>query len=568
MGTTHRGFVLTFLSCLLLAGPGRAASPFPWQSWATPVPLSGVNTELNDKSPFLSFDGRTLYFSRDNGWDFARIFAATRAAPGEPFGEAREILADAAAQTSYPWVSADNLRMYYYSSSGMTRLLRMSQRDTADAPWPPGSYVSELNALGSVANPTLTEDELVIVFSGLRLRGGRGEWDLWMASRPDREAPFGHVTNLRALNTTAWDMHPSLSPDGLTLYFASNRSGHFQVFNAYRASRATPFGRLRHLAIFDTAEGSSMYPSLSADETSLYFGSQGDGGFMDIWVSYAQPGYYVDAVTGNDAGDGLSPRRALATIQKAIHLAKNGDVISVFPGVYREELDFAGKAITVQSIGDAVVLRAPDRTAVTFRMGEGPNTVLRNLIVADSYVGIFCAHTSPTITNVTLVGNVYGLEAYGRNLPRVSNCIFWGNTDSDVYGCPVTYCCVERGAEGEGNFRVDPLLVDPENGDYHLRSEHGRYWPEHDVWVLDDLTSPCIDAGDLAADFSAEREPNGGRLNVGAYGGTAYASLSTPPFSVDVNHDGTIDAADLERFTDLWEQQTQPPVPPGGGRRR
>jgi hypothetical protein len=78
------------------------------------------------------------------------------------------------------------------------------------------------------------------------------------------------------------------------------------------------------------------------------------------------------------------------------------------------------------------------------------------------------------------------------------------------------------------------------------------------VWVLDDVTSPCIDAGDPAADFSAEPEPNGGRLNVGAHGGTAYAGMSEPPFTGDINGGGVLDAADYELFMNLWEQRTQP----------
>ena len=38
--------------------------------------------------------------------------------------------------------------------------------------------------------------------------------------------------------------------------------------------------------------------------------------------------------------------------------------------------------------------------------------------------------------------------------------------------------------------------------------------------------SPAIDAGDPAADCSAEPDPRGKRVNLGAYGGTPYASLS------------------------------------------
>ena len=45
-------------------------------------------------------------------------------------------------------------------------------------------------------------------------------------------------------------------------------------------------------------------------------------------------------------------------------------------------------------------------------------------------------------------------------------------------------------------------------------------------WVYDSVTSPCIDAGDPEDEFSLEPEPNGGRINMGAYGNTIEASRS------------------------------------------
>ena len=48
----------------------------------------------------------------------------------------------------------------------------------------------------------------------------------------------------------------------------------------------------------------------------------------------------------------------------------------------------------------------------------------------------------------------------------------------------------------------------------------------YDIWVLDEMTSPCIDRGDPVDDCSDEPEPNGGIINMGAYGGTPQASLS------------------------------------------
>ena len=70
----------------------------------------------------------------------------------------------------------------------------------------------------------------------------------------------------------------------------------------------------------------------------------------------------------------------------------------------------------------------------------------------------------------------------------------------------------------------DPLFVHPDAGDFHLRSRGGSL---HDgEWVADWATSPCVDAGDPAAPPGDESEPNGNRLNLGAYGGTAAASRS------------------------------------------
>jgi parallel beta-helix repeat protein len=107
-----------------------------------------------------------------------------------------------------------------------------------------------------------------------------------------------------------------------------------------------------------------------------------------------------------------------------------------------------------------------------------------------------------------------------------------------------------------------PLFVDTNNGDYHLLSERGRYWPAHDVWVLDDVTSPCIDGGDPAVDPSDEPMPYGGRINMGAYGGTAYASMSEWPLKHDSNFDGVVNMLDLAGLALEWLEGDAAPVPP------
>ena len=240
--------------------------------------------------------------------------------------------------------------------------------------------------------------------------------------------------------------------------------------------------------------------------------------------------FYVDVVHGNDDNEGLTPGTAFATIQRGIETAVDGDVVRVYPGLYQEEINFRGKALVVQGVtaGNAgvPVLQNPNDFAVSFYSGEGPDSILKNFIIKSNFMAVFIAGSSPTISNLTIIDNMYGIEASDYSEPDISNIIFWNNTYSDLFGCRARFSRVDNMSAGQGNIDGDPLFVDPDNGDYHLRSNRGRYWPEHDVWILDRLTSPCIDGGDPNAEPLDEPIPNGGRINMGAYGGTAQASLS------------------------------------------
>jgi parallel beta-helix repeat protein len=235
----------------------------------------------------------------------------------------------------------------------------------------------------------------------------------------------------------------------------------------------------------------------------------------------------------SDPNEDGTPEHPYDTIQEAIDIAGYRDTVLVYPGIYQEEIIFMGKAITVQGVAasDGIpILENPDDFAVSFYHGEESDSILRNFVIRNSFMAVFIAGSSPTITNLTVIDNKYGIEAYADSYPDISNSIFWNNTDGDLFQCRAWYSCIEvidRDSD-RGNIDADPLFVDPANGDYHLRSTRGRYWPEHDIWVLDNMTSSCIDAGDPTVDPSEEPMPNGGRINMGAYGRTAYASMNEP----------------------------------------
>jgi len=278
--------------------------------------------------------------------------------------------------------------------------------------------------------------------------------------------------------------------------------------------------------------------------------SRGKGGMV----------YHVD-INGSDDNDGLTRQRAFEHIQKAIETAASGDTILVWPGIYTEAINFTGKAVTVQSAADAAIIQAPEYMgqkldAVTFHTGEGPLSVLRNFVIRNSGIAVSLNYqSSPTLTQLTIVDNNFGIAAYDVAVPEdprpdISNCIFHHNRDGDLFP-----------ADLEARYSIFtsmimapyvPLFADYQNGDYHLLSRRGRYRAATDEWVLDRIDSIALDAGDPHIKPVGEPMPNGGRLNAGAYGGTAFASMSAWPLRGDTNYDGTINLSDLAVIAHEW----------------
>ena len=141
----------------------------------------------------------------------------------------------------------------------------------------------------------------------------------------------------------------------------------------------------------------------------------------------------------------------------------------------------------------------------------------------------------------------------------VTNSIVWLNGPDQLYGADcnnVSYCDIEGGqcSEGVGNISEDPLFADAPGGDYHLKSEYGRWNPTAQNWVLDGMTSLCIDAGDPNADWTPELWPHGKLVNMGAYGGTSQAgmSASTAGNVADFDNDGSVNMRDIGMLGGAW----------------
>ncbi len=180
--------------------------------------------------------------------------------------------------------------------------------------------------------------------------------------------------------------------------------------------------------------------------------------------------------------------------------------------------------------------------------------------------GGFC-NCNGYILNNTVVGN-YADEggAFNNCAGIIENCIVWDNSSDQIHETSIVrYSDVQGGWPGLGNIDVDPCFADPDYGDYRLKSQAGRYDSTTQTWVYDDVTSPCINAGDPMSPIGQEPFPNGGVVNMGAYGGTAEASKSysgKPPCETivagDVNGDCIIDFRDFMIMALHWCEDNNP----------
>jgi Disaggregatase related len=127
--------------------------------------------------------------------------------------------------------------------------------------------------------------------------------------------------------------------------------------------------------------------------------------------------------------------------------------------------------------------------------GSGYVITVRNNIITNT-------RTSAGVGNGSGICN---LLADTHSFVLQNNC-FYNNTGGnyvDVQASP-------------SDIAADPQYADRDKHDYHLKSNAGRW--NGSCWVNDNISSPCIDAGDPSSDYSNEPESNGNRINIGPDG--------------------------------------------------
>lgn len=199
--------------------------------WGTPVNLGPViNSSAGDNGPSLSLDAHLLFFtSARPGRGLNDIYVSRRANPKDDFGWGPpEPLGSGVNTTAfeagaeYVQSAEDGVGNFYFN--------RGPSQGAQDL------YVASITRDGETRGAAVLVTELSD--AAANDAAPAGGLDLWISARPSVHDAWSPPENLAALNSAGSDQQPSVSSDGRTLLFASDRLGSVGGTDIWMSTRA------------------------------------------------------------------------------------------------------------------------------------------------------------------------------------------------------------------------------------------------------------------------------------------------------------------------------------------
>jgi hypothetical protein len=174
------------------------------------------------------------------------------------------------------------------SASKKLELLRLTlQLDPSGIFGEPVNMGPVVNSANLEMTPAISADGLTLYFTSDR-PDGEGRWDIWVATRTSTSANWSTATNVGpVVNTSAMESFPSISADGLELYFCRGDWGQGDIYVAIRHSPQEHWRTAVRLSDAINVTADDYAPLISCDGLSLYFISKRPGGpgDIDMWVT-------------------------------------------------------------------------------------------------------------------------------------------------------------------------------------------------------------------------------------------------------------------------------------------
>jgi len=174
------------------------------------------------------------------------------------------------------------------------------------------------------------------------------------------------------------------------------------------------------------------------------------GTYFDVYFdTRGMLDYYVDSSNTSGPWTG-SPYNPFLKIQDGIDASQDGDKVLVESGVYYENIDFSGKAITVTSLNAATITTIDGLQSgpvVSFVNNEGPDSVLQGFTLTNGTIGIKTTYSAPTIEDNIITGNINsseggGINCYGNTTdsPLIIGNVILSNSANIGAGIFVNHC--------------------------------------------------------------------------------------------------------------------------------
>jgi predicted secreted protein len=270
-------------------------------TFGEPVNLgSPINTSSNEATLCLSADDLQMYISsnRPGTYGIGDIWVSARATINDNWTNPENL--GSVVNSSFPdtveYISPDGLELYFdaFNRPGgkggwdIWRTVRASKND----PWSePTNLGTPFNTSNDDWRACISPDGLNFYFVSTR-PGGYGGADIWAASRPTTEDPWGEITNPgQPVNGSSDDSGPCFLRDGLTFLFQSTRSGGHGSFDLWMTTRRTiddDWNAPVNLGPTVNTTSDEILPAISADGSIVYFCSPRPGG-QGAWDIYQAP---------------------------------------------------------------------------------------------------------------------------------------------------------------------------------------------------------------------------------------------------------------------------------------
>ena len=190
-----------------------------------------------------------------------------------------------------PRLSSDGLEMFWTDWNGGDYDIWTARRDTVSDPWEPGEAVQDINSLREENAAVLSPNGLELVFGSWR-SGGFGGSDLWRSTRVcrERECDWSMPENMGPIiNTGLNEGAASFTGDGLSMYVGPGWGGGPELIHVFtRTALDAPWSLGPDLGPTINANADD-YPAVSPDNLTLFFASSRPG-------SYTRPGTYEDDI--------------------------------------------------------------------------------------------------------------------------------------------------------------------------------------------------------------------------------------------------------------------------------